>query len=153
MMNHFPVFFCNPTSRGNTDIQDWTDGIRWNQGLSSVCLFTVVISFLSPSHVPSLPSCLFTSSSAPHLPSLLPRCTLRHLSFPLLISLSSIHPTQCSPAPIDPLIEISAQQAEAQREMLFRGNFRGAGLRCRFLSSKLSCQWNWVSDQADIMRM
>lgn len=71
----------------------------------------------------------------------------------LLISLSSIHPTQCSPAPIDPLIEISAQQAEAQREMLFRGNFRGAGLRCRFLSSKLSCQWNWVSDQADIIRM
>lgn len=25
--------------------------------------------------------------------------------------------------------------------MLFRGNFRGAWLRCLFLSSKLSCQW------------
>lgn len=71
----------------------------------------------------------------------------------LLISLSSIHPTQCSPAPIDPLIEISVQQAEAQREMLFRGNFRGAKAHCRFLSGKLSCQLNWASEQADIMRM
>lgn len=154
MTSYFAVFFCNPTCSANTDIHDRTDEIGWNQALSIVYLFAMVIS-LSPSRVPSfllVSSHVFCPTSAPSAPSahspplvISPSCRL--------ISLSSINPTQCSPATIAPLIEISAQQAEAQREMLFWGNFRGAGLCCRFLSSKLSCQWDWVSDQADIVRM
>lgn len=121
MMSHSPVSFCNPTSRENTAFQDWTDGI-------SLCLLSVRRDNLIPASI----SCpLFTLLSL-HLifcsTSALSACSM---SFPplvisppfLLISLSSIHSSQCNPALTDPLIEISAQQAEAQREMLFRGNF------------------------------
>lgn len=133
MMSHFPVVFCGATLRANTLIQEGTDGIRWNQRLSSVRLFIVVISFPSPSCVPSLPSCLFTLSSAPHLPPLT-WCTFCCLSFPpaFWFPLSSISPAQCGPAPIDPLIEISAQQTGAQKgkcyfEVISEGPGRAVG--------------------------
>lgn len=144
MMSHFPVVFCATTLRANTLIQEGTDGIRWNQRLSSVHLFIVVISFPSPSCVPSLPSCLFTLSSAPHLPPTPLVYILLLVISPCLLISSVFRPSHsvrpCSRWP--PNWNISSANRGTEREMLFRGNFRGAGLSCRFLSSEPSCQRN-----------
>lgn len=123
MMSHFLVFFCKPASAANTVIQDRTDGIRLR--LRSVCRNHFIPASIScPLRHPLV--------SSPHLLlHICPLCSLAVLSatchFPsFAFDFSVFHPsTQRSPAPVDPLIEISAQQAAAQREMLFRGNFWG----------------------------
>lgn len=75
------------------------------------------VSIFCPPFTLISPSCLLL-----HIHPLSLLCTPATLSFPL----SSIHPTQCYGTPADPIIEISAREVKAQREMLFRGNFSGA---------------------------
>lgn len=109
---------------------------RWNQMESAPVLCPSVY---SGNFIPVSILCpLFTLLSlhlifSPHLPPL-PWCTFYCLSFPPVFwfPLSPIRPTQWGPAPVDPLIEISAQQSRAQKgkcyfEVISEGPCRAVG--------------------------
>ena len=63
------------------------------------------------------------------------------ISSPSCFLSASFHPSEYHPTPVDLLIEISAE-GQHKGKCYFEVISAGPGCACRFLSSKLSCQWN-----------